>query len=54
MEKDLFPGLQKIVDESQGRLRGFYIWPEHRVDGEEKLFQGGRRRYPKRLKEYNV
>jgi hypothetical protein len=53
LEKELIPGLERIVQESQGRLKGFYLWPEHRMDGEDKLFEGGRRRYPKRLKEYN-
>jgi len=33
IEEDFIPKLEKLVEESNGRLKGFYIWPHHRVGG---------------------
>jgi len=39
------------VEDSDGRIKGFFIWPHHRVDGESLIYPQGRR-YPKRLRLY--
>lgn len=51
VEEKLIPRLEKMVRESEGRLKGFFIWPHHKVGGMEKIYANGRR-YPKRLREY--
>lgn len=35
IETELIPRLEKLVEESNGRLKGFYIWPHHRRGGME-------------------
>ena len=52
VEKELIPKLDKLVEESNGKLKGYYIWPHHRVGGMDKIYENGNRRYPKRLREY--
>lgn len=49
VQNELIPRLQKLVDESNGRLKGYYIWPHHLPGGEELIYPNGRR-YPKRLR----
>jgi hypothetical protein len=39
------------VKESNGRLKGYYIWPHHRIGGHELIYPEGRR-YPKRLRNF--
>ena len=48
IERLLIPRLQKLVSESNGRLKDFYIYPQHKVGGMEMIYENGRRRYPKR------
>ena len=48
VEAEVVPEMQKIVDESNGRLTGFYIWPHYRANGLNEMYKNGRR-YPKRL-----
>jgi hypothetical protein len=45
------PRLQKLIDDSNGRIKGYYIWPQYLPGGIDKIYPNGRR-YPKRLKEY--
>ena len=51
IEEKFIPKLEKLVEESNGRLKGFFIWPHHRVGGEDLIYPNNRR-YPKRLKLY--
>ena len=51
IETQFIPKLQKLVEESNGRLKGFYIWPHHLPGGNELIYPNGRR-YPKRLRQY--
>jgi hypothetical protein len=51
IQNELIPRLRKLIEESNGKLKGYYIWPHHLPGGEEKIYPNGRR-YPKRLKEY--
>lgn len=51
IETILIPRLQKVIDESNGRLKCFYIWPQHRVGGMDLIYPNGCR-YPKRLRDY--
>lgn len=49
VETELIPRLEQMVKDSDGKLKSFYIWPHHRIGGEELIYPNGRR-YPKRLK----
>lgn len=51
VQDELIPQLQKLIEESNGRLDSFYVWPQYLPGGMEKIYPDGRR-YPKRLKEY--
>jgi hypothetical protein len=35
VQNELVPKLEKLVAESSGRLKGFYIWPHHIEGGME-------------------
>ena len=53
LEEKFIPRLNQIIKESEGRIKGYYIWPHHRKGGMEKIYPPGRR-YPKRLKEFKA
>ena len=50
--EEFLPKLQQIVQESNGRIKDYYIYPQHRPGGLDLIYDYGRRRYPKRLKEF--
>lgn len=52
LEQTLLPKLEKLIQDSNGRLKGYFIWPHHRVGGLEEIYLNGQRRYPKRLRQY--
>jgi hypothetical protein len=35
LQEEFIPKIEKLVQESNGRLKNFYIWPHHRVGGME-------------------
>lgn len=49
VQNKFIPELQKLVENSNGKLKGFYIWPHHLPGGQDLIYPGGRR-YPKRLR----
>jgi hypothetical protein len=46
---EFVPKLEKLIQESNGRLKSYYIWPHHLEGGMDLIYPGGRR-YPKRLR----
>ena len=54
IQEKFVPKLKQIVENSKGRLKGYFIWPYHRYGGEDLVYENGQRRYPKRLREFNA
>lgn len=51
IEQEFIPKLRTLIAESNGRLKDFFIWPQHLPGGNELIYPDGRR-YPKRLRTY--
>ena len=52
IQDEFIPKLKEIITGSSGRIQDYYIYPQHRPGGLDLIYDYGRRRYPKRLKEY--
>lgn len=51
IQDEFVPKLKEIIANSNGRIEDFYLYPQHRPGGLDLIYDSGRRRYPKRLKE---
>jgi hypothetical protein len=51
IEDEFVPKLKEIIASSNGRIEDFYLYPQHRPGGLDLIYDSGRRRYPRRLKE---
>jgi hypothetical protein len=51
VESEFIPRLRKLIAESNGRLKDFFIWPQYLPGGDKLIYPDGRR-YPKRLRLY--
>ena len=51
IKQKLIPKLKQLIENSDGKLKGYYIWPHHLEGGMDRIYPQGRR-YPKRLRKY--
>ncbi len=51
IQQEFIPQLRAILSDTNGRVKDFYIYPQHRPGGLDLIYDYGKRRYPKRLRE---